>query len=117
MEVRDVFPNAVYAIGHSPERTEQLHISDTNIWTIVLSGAKVVVGQEGGARLSRISSLDVSDVICSKQRFHSQENLTPHVKPKIASCPRWLVLSGHHAYAISEMKFRPTVHTSVCVRI
>ena len=117
MEVRGASPNAVYAIGHSPERTVQLHISDTNIWTIVLFGAKVIVGQRGGAKLSRMSSLDVPDVPCSRQRFHSQENLTPHVKPKMVSCPRWLVLAVQYVSATSEMKLRSIVHTSVFDKI
>jgi len=117
MEIKGTSSNAVYVIGHSPERTVQLHISDTSTWTIVPFGAGVLVGQRGGATLSRVPLLDIPDVFCSRQRFHSQENLTPHLKPKIMSCPGWLVLAVQHASATSETSLQSIVHTSVFVKI
>jgi hypothetical protein len=92
MKIRDAFINVVYARGHLPGRTVQLHISDTSTWITAPSRAKVLVGQRGGATLLFPSSLGVPDVFYSRKRFHSQENLTPHVKPKMMTCPHWLVL-------------------------
>ena len=117
MEIRETFPNAVYAIGLFPERTVQLHISDTSTWTIVPFGVEVLVGQRDGPKLSLMPLLDVPDVSCSRQRFHSQENLTPHLKPKMMSCPRWFVLAIQYVGATSETRLRSIVHTSVFVKI
>jgi len=105
MKIRGVSPSAVYAIGRSLGRIVQLHISDTSTWTIGPSGAEVPVEQRDGATVSRMSFLDVPDVSCSPQRFHSQENLTPHVKPKMVSCPHWLVPTLQYIGAASEMRF------------
>ncbi len=117
MEIRDISLNAVYAIGYFPERIVQLHTSDTNTWTIVPFGAGVPVGYRDGATLSRVPLLDVPDISRSQQRFHSPENLTPHVKPKMRSCPHWFVLSVQYVGAISEKRSRSIVHTSVFVKI
>ena len=117
MEIRDVSPNAVYAIGHFPERTVQLHTSDTSTWTIVPFGAGVLVGHRDGATLSLVPLLGVPDVSCSQQRFHSQENLTPHLNPKMRSCPRWFVLAVQYVGATSETRLPYIVHTSVFVKI
>lgn len=115
MEIVDASPNAAYAIGYSPERTVQLHISDTSTWTIVPFRAAVLVGKKDGATLSRVPLLDVPDVSRSRQRFHSQENLTPHLKPKKMSCPRWLVLAVQYV-GTSETRLS-IVHTSAFVKI
>jgi len=60
--------------------------------------------------------LDVPDVSCSRQRFHSQENLTPHLKPKVLSCPRWLVLAVQYVGTASKTRLL-IAHTSVFVKI
>jgi hypothetical protein len=61
--------------------------------------------------------LDIPNVSCSQQRFHSQENLTPHLKHKRVSCPCWLVLTVQYAGATSETRRRSIVHTNVFVII
>ena len=116
MEIGDASRNAAYVVEHSPERTVQLHISDTSTWTIALFRAAVIVGKRDGATLFRVPLLDVPDVSCSRQRFHSQENLTPHLNPKKMSCPHWLVLAVQYVGTTSETRLS-IVHTSAFVKI
>ena len=74
-------------------------------------------GTKGWCEASCMSPLNVPDVPCSRQRFHSQENLTPHVKPKMVPCLRWLVPVVQYVCAASDMRLRSIVHTSVFVKI
>ena len=61
--------------------------------------------------------LDVPDALCSRQRFHSRDNLSAHAKPNLVSCPYWLVLAAQDTCATSEMIFQLIAHISVFVRI
>ena len=88
-----------YAKKHLPEQTERSRTYATSTWTTVPLPVKVVVGYPIGKCIitTRDTGAASADLILvhSEQRFHSQENLSPHIHPKTSDCPHWCVYKLH----------------------